>query len=318
MDILTFIKHRTDLQSLMLSIGTVLAGTAAAVIRGNMEILPATTCLLFAIITQIGCNLYHYYTFMNRISGENVTRRISGTEIRANATAMRVLREGSIACLLISLMFGITILTMTVRFWWALAAGVLLYLCLWVMARFPGFYRSPASLIVTFLVFGPIGVMATALLQYQYEAANSLLTFFDSAPSLFLAPAMGLLACSHHIVMAYFNNRIDPNPNRPGLINSLGKKFSIFLVGLNGVLVVALFIVMVLFLGFPKPLIAVVPGFLAFFLNSYIAIRLNSSGVCELRHLNTLTRVNFLLTALLCFILWWIIGSPDDSLRVLF
>ena len=42
MDVLQYMKQRADLQSLMMSTGTVLAGTAAAVIRGNMEILVAS------------------------------------------------------------------------------------------------------------------------------------------------------------------------------------------------------------------------------------------------------------------------------------
>lgn len=318
MDILEFMKRRADLQSLMMSVGTVLAGTAATVIRGNMEVLPASICILFAVVLQLGGNLYHYYCFLKRNVTAKPTQRIPSNRIQANETAIRILRESSKACLLVSLMLGLTIMTMTNRVWWALIVGVTLYGLIYLMAKSPLIYRSPLSLIVTFLTFGPIGVMSTAFLQYQYEATQSMLSFFDSAPSIFLGPAMGFLACSHHITLSYFSNRIEPSTKNPKMVQKLGLRFSEVLIGINGLLSFALLVVMAFLLEFPKPMIALVPGFIAFCLNTYVAARLHNAGVGELRFLTTLTRVNFLLTGLACFILWWIIGAPNDSLRVIF
>lgn len=317
MDVLEFMKRRADLQSLILGAGTVLAGTAAAVIRGNMEIFPAIICLLFALFAQLGCNLYHYYVALERTPESSVIGK-APARVASNMTALRLLREGSKSCLIISLMLGISVLGIAKTFWLPAASGLIIYLLAYFMARNPGIYRSPFSLVITFLVFGPLGVMTTAFLQYQSESIGTTMSFFDSAPSIFLGPAMGFLACSHHITMSYFNRSIDPNKNRPSLAKCLGQWGTVSLIFLNGLLALALMIVMVFLLGFPDPIIALVPGFIACCINSYIACRIRHAGVGELAYLNTLSRVNFLMTGLVSFIIWWIIGAPDDSLRVLF
>lgn len=68
----------------------------------------------------------------------------------------------------------------------------------------------------------------------------------------------------------------------------------------------------------PSPLIAVIPGFLGFALNTLVAFSMKRAGVGELHHLITLTRVNYFLTAVLFFVIWWVLGTPDDSMRLLF
>ena len=61
MDVFSFVKSKGNLVSVLMSAGTVLAGTAGAVVRGNMEILAASICLLFAVFTQLGANYRHAY-----------------------------------------------------------------------------------------------------------------------------------------------------------------------------------------------------------------------------------------------------------------
>lgn len=114
MDILQFMKRRADFQSLLLSAGTVVAGTAAAVVRGNMEVLAASVCLLFALSMQLGCNCYHSYLLMRR--SEPLPGRLDRVRNEEQVLSLRVLREGSFACLIISLMLGLTIMTMSATF----------------------------------------------------------------------------------------------------------------------------------------------------------------------------------------------------------
>ncbi|MDE5902355.1 MAG: hypothetical protein K2H21_03965, partial [Muribaculaceae bacterium] len=179
-------------------------------------------------------------------------------------------------------------------------------------------YRNPGSLLITFLLFGPIGVMATGFLQFQHEAARSLWNFYDSSPCLFLGVAMGFLACSHHLVLAYFNYEINPTPSQKGCVSFFGRRGVILLTGICGMLMLATVVWSVFSLSFPSPLIAVIPGFLGFALNTLVAFTMSRAGVGELHHLITLTRVNYFLTALLFFIIWWVLGTPDDSMRMLF
>lgn len=318
MDLLEFIKRRADLQSLMLSAGTVFAGTAAAVIRGNMEILPATVCLLFALFAQLGSNLYHFYAVMRGNKGSSDP--ISRTPAKINATerAIRMLREGSIGCVIISGMLGLAIISMTSPVWILLIAAAVIFAGAYIMDAYPKVYRSPLSLLVTFIILGPVGVMATAFVQYQYEAPIFSFSTYDSLPSMIIGVTMGFLACSHHIVTSYYYSAIDAVPERPSIIRSCGRGGSRFMVGLFGMLAFVALLLTVFWFGFPRPLLAAIPGFIAFCINTYIAIRLNHAGVGELNFLNTLSLVNFLLAGLLSFVLWWAIGAPDDSMRVLF
>lgn len=316
MDILQFMKRRADLQSLLLSAGTVTAGTAAAVVRGNMEVLAASVCLLFALTMQLGCNLYYHYRMLSR----SEVKRRHGESVSEDRgpLAQRVLREGSFACLVISLMIGLTIMTMSADFWWTIAVGAVIYGLVYLMTIGPKIYRSPWSLIITFAVFGPIGVMATGFLQFQHEAARSLWNSYDSYPCIFLGIAMGFLACSHHLVQSYYYYEIDDNRIWKGCVGCFGHRGVRVLVLLMGVLSLATVIWSVFSLSFPEPLIAVIPGFLGFALNTLVAFSMRRSGAGELHHLGSLTRVNFFLTALLFFIIWWALGSPDDSMRLLF
>lgn len=316
MDILQFMKRKADLHSLAMSAGTVLAGTAAAVIRGNMEVLAASLCLIFALVTQTGCNLHHYYRLMQHtLMSESMRSRWA--KVDDDPVATRLLREGSMASFLISLTLGLAIMTMAEGIWWTLVVAVLLYGTIYLMSTGPFSFRNPLTLIVTFMLFGPIGVMGTALVQFQHEAAYSIWSFYDLGPSIFMSVVMGLLACSHHLVLSYFNTTIGSEPMRQGCVKTFGRKGVAVLVGISGLLVFATAAVMVLYLDIPKPLVALLPGFLAFALNSHIALNLNKAGVGELRHLNFLSQLNMLLTGLLFFIIWWVIGSPDDSMKVL-
>lgn len=316
MDILQFMKRRADLRSLLLSAGTVMAGTAAAVVRGNMEVLAASVCLLFALTMQLGCNLYHNYEMLQR--AESVRRHGETVSEERGPLARRVLREGSFACLVISLMLGLTIMTMSADFLWTILVGVAVYGLVYLMTRGPQVYRSPWSLLITFLLFGPIGVMSTGFLQFQHEAARSLWNSYDSYPCVFLGIAMGFLACSHHLVQSYFSYQIDDSRKQKGCVGWFGKRGVRVLVGLMGVISLATVIWSVFSLSFPDPLIAVIPGFLGFALNTLVAFSMRRSGAGELHHLSSLTQVNFFLTALLFLIIWGVLGTPDDSMRILF
>lgn len=316
MDILQFMKRRADFQSLLLSAGTVVAGTAAAVVRGNMEVLAASVCLLFALSMQLGCNCYHSYLLMRR--SEPLPGRLDRVRNEEQVLSLRVLREGSFACLIISLMLGLTIMTMSADFWWTIVVGVSIYGLVYLMTTGPRVYRNPLSLVITFLIFGPVGVMATGFLQLQHEAARSLWNFYDSSPCLFLGVAMGFLACSHHLVLAYFNYDINPTSSYRGCVRFFGRRGVILLTGLCGVSMLATVVWSVFSLSFPSPLIAVIPGFLGFALNTLVAFSMKRAGVGELHHLITLTRVNYFLTAVLFFVIWWVLGTPDDSMRLLF
>lgn len=65
--------------SLMLGIGAVLAGMAAAELHGNLEFLPATLCLLFVIFLQLAGNYYYLYYDISRNCGSLIDRNLQKT-----------------------------------------------------------------------------------------------------------------------------------------------------------------------------------------------------------------------------------------------
>ncbi|MDE6010164.1 MAG: hypothetical protein K2F87_01780 [Muribaculaceae bacterium] len=317
-NLLEFMKRRAHPQSLLMSAGTIFAGTAAAVIRGNMEVLVASVCLLFAIFTQLASNFYHYYALLKRHSDSGGIQRLPSSRLRENEAELHALYEGSTGALLVSATLGLTLMTMSNNMWQSLLAGVVVYGLTWLITVYPKVYSSPWSLLITFLLFGPVGVVCTSALQYQYESGGALLKFYDYAPSLFIGPAMGLLACSHHLVMGYFQSYIAPGGEYRGMLRGKGSRVAAWSVGINGVIAFGLLVWMTLTLHFSEPLIAVVPGFIALCFNTYVALRMLGAGVGELRFLTMVTRMNIFLTGFLSFVLWWIIGLPDDSMRVIF
>ena len=308
-------RRKADMQSLLTGAGTVFAGTAAAVIRGHMELLAASVCLIFVVITQLGCNLYRCYLSMQKDLDRNSHKRLSLEPVDNNPMSLRLLREGSTSCLIISLTLGLTLMTMAEGIWWSLVVGVIIYGSCYVISKDSFVYFKWVPLMLTFLPFGPVAVMGTSLLQFQHEVPHAVWCLYDMAPSGYMGLSMGLLACSYHLVMGCYHVSIDTCDDSRQVMP--GKRLAT-LVGLFGLLSFGVAAWMVYDLELSHPLIAIAPGVFSLVLNTHIAFNLSRGGVVGLRHYNTLAQINFFTTGLLYFILWWVIGDPNESLRIFF
>lgn len=318
MDVLSYVKSRGNLESLLMSSGTVFAGTAAAVIHGNMEILSASICLLFAIFTQLSANYYYSYSGFRKYKKGIRKSKIEVNESDEMILSERVLKEASRACLIISGMLGLTLMTMSTTPWETLLLGVIIYGLYWISSVDNG--RMIATfwgLFSTFLLFGPIGVMGTCLIQAQYEAGEIVWSLYDTAPALILGIGIGFLATNIHLIYSYYNCKLVPEMKR-NICRKMGYRITEALVFLNGLLFFGIMTFFIFLLDFPEPLIANLPIVLGFMINCYIAIRMHKAHFSELRHLSMLSLANFFVTSMCLFIVWWIIGSPDDSVKVFF
>lgn len=320
MDVYSYVKRRANFSTLMMGVGSVFAGTAAAALRGNLEILPASICLLFVIFAQLSANFSHSYIAASRYyEGLRQPRYAILPIPTTNKLAVRVLRESAFGCGIIACMFGFAIIALATTPWWVLIVGLLIAGINWLLnlGKHPQFGR-PMSLFFTWLLFGPVCVIATSLLQCQHEAVAAW-GWFDLAPSLFLGPAMGFLACNIQLLYGYCIYRVEPNrTDVRGLTYQWGPGVVRALFILNGLLMLALLIWKVFYLDLRAPLIAIAPAFITFALNTYIGLRMRYAPVGELRHLGMLCKINYLLMGVLTFIVWWWIGAPDDSLMVIF
>ncbi len=319
MDVLTYVKRNANLSTLTLGVGTVFAGTAAAAIRGNMEILPAMFCLLFVIFAQLCANFAHNYFAASKYYDNLPRPRYSVTphDVK-NKLDVRVLREASFASGLMATFIGLGIMTTSETPLIIIGIGIIIVAVNYLLnfGKNPAFGK-PYTLIFTWLLFGPIGVIGTAMVQFQHEAAT-LWSFFDHAPSLFLGPAMGFLACNVHLSYSYSMYRLDPKRVSRGMTYIWGPRIVEILFFLNGLFMLGLIVFKVFFLDYNRPELAVVPAFVTFALNTYIGIRMRFVPVGELQHLTMMVKVNYLLMGVVTFIIWWWIGLPDDSIRTFF
>lgn len=317
-NVFDLVKRKANLPSLMLGAGSVLAGSGAAALRGNMDILPAILCLLFAIATQLAANLSHYYYMVNRYYDNMPRPKLHNPLTHGNLLAVRVLREASFACAIIAAMLGLVIMAMAETVWWPLLFAVIIVgsNLLLTRGKHP-LFGSPWSLIFTWNTFGPIAVLGTCYLQVQHGAAVNW-GWYDNAPSIFLAVAIGFLACNVHLIYSYSMNQLDPGCNPNSIVTKWGKRAAEWLIFFNGLIPFVIMFFGVFYIVVPKAHLALVPMFLAFALNTYIALRLHKAQIGEMMHLSMLAKLNYLLTGITTLIIWLYIGAPDVSTTVFF
>lgn len=312
------IRRSANFESLMLGIGTVLAGSASAAENGNLEVLPAILCLLFAVFVQMGANLSNAYFETNEYY-KNLPKPLFGdARYVGNDMAARVVREGALACFLISVTIGLTLISFADSVWWMLLIAAIIYgiAILEDIGKRP-FFRTPWSLLSTFFLFGPVGVIGVSLTQSQYDFGDTL-NFYDISPSLFIGAGAGFLAVSSHLLMKYFNYKIQPGANKMNLTFLVGTRWMRFFIFLCGLLMVVCVAAGVWTLKFGDPVISMVPAILGFLLNTYLAVRIRANGLVGLQHLLTLSMVNFVLTFGLMLAIFLFTGSPDDSVSRIF
>lgn len=322
MNIIGYIKRNGNFSSLIMGIGTVIAGTAAAVVRGNMEVLPATVCLLFAIFLQLGANYFHSYCELGRyydtLEGNAALLPTDGMH-SDKQLSKRLLQEAATACLLVSLMLGMTIMAMAEDSWWTIIAGIIIFgMCATLSVGPKPLTRTPWALVCTFVLFGPIGVWGTSIVQCQHDANDTVWSLYDMLPMIYVGIAMGFLSCNTYLLYSYRNYKYQKETNYRGITAKFGPKTVEWLVFANGLLMLISMTMIVTILNFSNPLVALLPAVVSFALTTYIALRMRHGALSELSHLTVLSKVNYLLTAVLLFIIWWALGVPDDSMRVFF
>lgn len=323
MNVLEFVKRKCNLQTLWMSVGTVLAGTAAAVIRGNMEVLPAILCLLFGVFAQMTANFYHAWYEMKSVSERTFTRESliyeDENDESGNPFMVRVLREASLSSFLVSLVIGFGILAIAHQPWWFIIMGGFIYgqFVVLHLGKRP-LINTPLAMIMTFLIFGPVGVISTSLIQSQVEAQRSIWALFDTAPSLFIGIATGFMALTVHFIFSFANYIMSPDYNKFNLTRLVGPSGMIALTFMNGVLMFVSIGAMALLLHIDKPLLAVMPAFIGLIINTWVASQMYGGARSDVRYMFLVSITNYVLTFGLMLLVYWLISPPDDSYHVLF
>ncbi len=225
-----------SLNTLWLGVASVLAGTAAAAAHGNVEFAPAMMCLLFAVFAQATSNVIHRYYDEKHHSGDNEADHMVCDDVDRPMTF--ILGEGIKIFGVLAAMAGLAILAMAG--WWTLIIALILGIVALInnVGRSP-FSRTPFYPIATFLVFGPIGVLGTELVQSQRNTAH-LICWWDLGPAVMMSLIIGLMAMNSHIFYGIFHRRTQITRSRTTFYYRYGRKGAMTLLTVSTLLYGAL------------------------------------------------------------------------------
>lgn len=299
------ISNRSQ-NALMMGVGAVFAGTASAALRGNTEFLPATLCLLFVIFLQLGANFYYVYYDESHNCGNSIDSKISGGK-----TPAALIKEFSFGMVLLAVMVGLALTTM--GGWWVFFVGVFILAATWFTCggSIP-LLRTPYGVICTFILFGPVCVMSTSLIQSQHESTTPL-NWFDITPSLYMSIVIGLMCANANLLYGYSTYLTDLRNSKQSFCTYFGRKTTRVVFFINGLLYTAVSVFMCLSLHLDLYGLDMVPSTICFIIDIYIWWKMRTLPRHKLRSLVPIGTFNVLLMGLLSFLIFELTGVPDDS-----
>lgn len=281
-------------------------GTASAASHGSMEVTPALLCLLFAIFAQCTGNVMHRYFDAKKHLGENESDNIQTSDGRHRSLVF-ILREGIRVYGILTLMAGLAV--MSVSGWWSLAvAGMIIAIIFISNGLDHPLSHSITYPIMTFLLFGPIGVIGTALVQSE-QSPTQFLSWWNIGPALMAGVMTGLLAVNCHVIFGMFHRQDNEETARTTFYGRYGRPATLFFIAVNTLLFGAMGIwapVGMEIAGgiwyLPVPLLSMALGF-------YTIYILRDPGN-EQKAWN-LSLLNIMMVAVLCLIVFICIGYPQ-------
>lgn len=241
------VKKCCDPKSLPLAAAAVFGGASGAAYSGNFEIFSTIICLLFAMsFLALGSMLY-FYSLIRNTWGNGVERyRLSQPGIIANENTEMGLKAAITGMGVVVLILGLGLITMaqpvdnvhfspsTPHFLvvifnvfneiWAWIIGLIL-----VMAIYFGFFgprpivRGPWFLLITFICFGPIGVLGTSYIMVTHLPTD-VPTLNDMNQSFINAWIVGVFAAISQMMFCYRNCDYSEHHGRHTLVSIIGRK----------------------------------------------------------------------------------------------
>lgn len=206
----------------IICISSVITGCAAAAVHGNMTPIPASVFLLFALSAQLTVNFGHRLNDERYSLGENIDDRISGHGHTGERTET-VLREATTGMLMLTMMLGLTLSAM--GGWWMFLNLIVfgLLVSLYSIGSTP-ISRTVWAPLLTFFIYGPVGVMACCLVQAQHQTMHPT-NLHDLVPAILIGCGIGLLAANALILHNYIYYRSDIHNGKMSLPVVMGRKF---------------------------------------------------------------------------------------------
>lgn len=307
--------------ALMIGIGSVISGTAAANFRGNAEVLPATLCLIFAIFFQLASISLYLYNVLKRtidwkdlnIKSEIRSEREEATRLTARETYYKVF---TIGFLFMAIIAGCGMVSM--GGYMMLLIGIFILVAGWFMmsGKYP-LIDTPWGPLFTFLVFGPAAVITTSLLQSQHEA-KQILNWFDIAPSLYMSFAVGFLAAIANLVTNFVRLDYDTRAHNETFLITFGSLTTRKMIVLCAFLCAGTLIFSCFGLNYEHPLLILIPVLIPLAVNLWIAHALRTRSSRKLEIVEYISYGNVTLLGILSLIISFFDGVPDDSKLIFF
>lgn len=297
--------------SLMLGIGAVMGGNAAAQIHGNEEFLPASICILFVIFAQLSANAYHRYAALSLLSGES--QKLTMTQLDKNSGNRDLLfyKVFSFGLGLLAFMVGCTLIMRGGL--WALGAAVIVGVLGWgVVGGKRPLLLTTWGFAFTFILFGPVAVITTTMLQSAHTPSD-LVSWFDISPALFMSVTIGLMAANANLVFVYGSYFKQKKLMRETFPAVYGRRATRNLYLINSILAAGFFIISCFYLKLDYPAIGAIPAILCFVVNLYIWRMMKKSPSYKLLSLANWACFNVLLMGVVASICAMFVGIPSDS-----
>lgn len=297
----------------MIGAGCVFAGTASAAIYGKTEYLPATLCLLFAIFAQLAGNIYYRYYDLNNNAGRGVDSLIRKGDLH---TGDSILKEGSFAMLLLALMIGFSITTMAGA--WSIIVGIFIAAVGWIACGGDHpLLRSPMGIACSFILFGPVCVISTCLIQTSHDSPNPVI-WNDITPALYMSLVMGLMAVNSTLLYGYSSYLTDLRNSKVTFVTKYGRKATRVFYLCDAVVYTAVMIFMCVQLHLRMDGLDILPAILCCCFDIYIWHKMRTMARYKLASLIDYCNFNILMMGVLSFIIFELTGAPDDSTLTFF
>lgn len=301
------LKKAAGVPTLWLSVASVMTGTAAASAHGNAKPVAALACLVFAILMQIASNIGHRYYDEVKGRGENEDDGFGNYKHLDQPVAV-VLKEGLKAFSLLAATAGLAVLGMSG--WWTLIVAALLLIIGVANNMGPRpLSRTIFYPLATFFIFGPIAVLGTELVQYDYQLDSILkIDWQEFSPGLTGSAVMGIMALNCHVIYGAFHRRTNVMRSRTTFYGRYGRKSAITLLTVNTFIYTAICIVSPFWMDMHPWWLFLPAALISMFFDLYIIFFLLKPGTWKLAW--RLSLVNIMFMAASSLILFSIVGYP--------
>lgn len=246
---------------LMLGAGSVLAGTGAAALHGNLEILAAILCMLFAMFAQLSSGFYHrYYDAIYNYGEFFAVSGRKGDDSPAELAGL--LKAGGTAMFLIAATVGLAIFGLAG--WWTLLIGAVAFFIAWINNSGPcPLFRTPYGMAVPFILFGPLGVVGTMMVQADVTPGD-VWQFYYFMPGIAVGIAAGFLAANVQLVLGFMHYDRDVDNCKDTFVVRHGKRAAVSLIVFNGAMAFVSVGAYVFLYDERSPVMMIFPGLIAF------------------------------------------------------